>query len=84
MTLLPMAHISKWNTVRTWTGESPMVDDFWLQAIRYNEKRVMDYHPTVIQAGEKEGAAHFWQGSHSAEGLHLKVIKTQAHARAIR
>ena len=83
-TLLPLAHDSKWNTVRTWASESPMVDDFWLQAIRYNEKRVMDYHPTVIQAEEKEGAAHFWKCSHSAEGLRLKVIKTQAHARAIR
>ena len=83
-TLLPLAHNSKWNIVRTWAPGSPMVDDFWLQAIRFNEKRVMDYRPTVIQAGEKESAAHFWQGSHSAEGLRLKVIKTQAHARAIR
>ena len=87
-TLLPTTHNSKWNTVRPWDGETLTVEsgryDFWLQAIRYHEMRVMEYSPMVIQAEEKKGAAHFWQCSHSAEGLRLKVIKTQAHARAIR
>ena len=58
--------------------------DPWLQAIRHDEMRAMDYTPMVIPAEEKEGAAQFWQCSHSAEGLRLKVIKTQAHVRAIR
>ena len=86
--LLPTAHNNNWNTVRTWAGGSQLVEigryDFWVQAIRYGETRVMDYPPMVIQAEEKKGAAHFWKCSHSAEGLRLKVIKTKAHVRAIR
>ena len=87
-TLLPLAHNSKWNTVRTWASGSPAMEsgryNFWLQAIRGDETRVMDYHPTVIQAEEKKGAAHFWQCSHRSKGLRLKLIKTQAHVRAVR
>ena len=58
--------------------------DVWVQAIRHDETKVMEYPPMVIQAEEKKGAAHFWQCSHIAEGLRLKVIKTRAHVRAIR
>ena len=79
-----MAHNSNWNTVRTWARGSLSVENgrynFW--ARRYDEMRVMKYPP--IQAEEKKVAAHFWQSSQSAEGLPLKVIKTQAHVRAIR
>ena len=88
MTLLPLAHNSKWNTLRTCAGGSPKVESgryhFWLQAIRGDEMRVMDDHPTVIQAEEKKDAAHFWQCSHRSKGLRLKLIKTQAHVRPIR
>ena len=87
-TLLPTVHNSKWNTVRACAHGSPTVQgrsyDLWLQAIRYTEKRVIDYSPIVIQAEEEKGAAHFLQSSHSAEVLRLNVIKTQANARAIR
>ena len=87
-TLLPLAHNSNWNTVRFCASEPPTVEngryDLWLQAIRRHEMEVIKDPSMVTQAEDKEGAAHFWQCSQSPEGLRLKVIKTQAHVRAIR
>ena len=84
-TLLPLAHNSNWNTVRLCASEPLTVKneryDFWHQAVRLHE---MNVKGDVTQAEDKESAGHFCQCSQSPEGLRLKVIKTQAHVRAIR